>query len=264
MQAENQTQIINNDDASTEPSIREHSVYRFKYSPEFAEKLHTFAKDNEDADAKTFGETWAAWKEANATELESEKQRLRDLGCKSDMDTKMFRSVRYYFRKKGTEKKTPIKRKAYVGLPKGVLMEMDRHIDNHVYGDNFTPAKGHELFLESYKEAVTECFQTLKEKLEDAEIREKIKKTYKNRFFLLRTGHKGSHVREEEKMTEKLDEKKVEKADAAASKKLARSEKQAEKEKKRNEMLAKRQMRKKANAKKEEEAFVKALMRISV
>lgn len=250
--------IIN---ASPELSAYKHSVYRFKYNPEFAEKLHAFAKDNEDADAKTFGETWAAWKETNAALVESEKQRLRDLGCKSDMDTKMFRSVRYYFRKKGTEKKAPIKRKTYVGLPKGVLMEMDRHIEANVYGQDFTPAKGYDAFLASFSASVSECYQTMRrEQLSDSDIAEKIKKTYKNRFFLLRTGHKGSHTREEEKGTKEAG--KSEKV--ADSARLERDEKRAEREKKRQERQASAQMRKKAAIKKEQDAFVKALMRLGM
>jgi len=262
MQTQIETQTSN---AATEIASRTHSVYRFKYSPEFAEKLHAFAKDNEETDAKSFGELWCAWKETNAVSVEGEKQRLRDLGCKSDMDTKMFRSVRYYFRKKGTEKKTPTKRRVYVGLPKGALMEMDRHIETNVYGDNFTPAQGHAAFLTTFEVAVRECYEAMqKEELSDSEIAEKIKKTYKNRFFLLRTGHKGAHTREEEKEVVDNTEKAVAKTKESDAKKLAKNERDAEKEKKKQERQANAQMRKKVAAKKEQDAFVKALMRIKL
>jgi hypothetical protein len=97
----------------------------------------------------------------------------------------MFKSARYYFRKKSTENKEPIKRRVYVGSQKCLLEAMDNHIKNCINNGNFKPSDGFDEFCKNnvdiLKDQVTLLFQY---KITDtAEIKSKIKKTYKNRCF---------------------------------------------------------------------------------
>ena len=45
---------------------------------------------------------------------------------------KMFKSARYYFRKKSTEKKAPLERRDYGGTQKDMLDAMDYHIKTKI------------------------------------------------------------------------------------------------------------------------------------
>ena len=95
----------------------------------------------------------------------------------------MFKSARYYYRKKGTEKNAPVERRPYVCSQKELIEKMDDHIQLHMS----KPSDGFLDFcqsnLELLKKEVNHMVQTgFKDHLE---IKEKIKKAYKNRYFLI-------------------------------------------------------------------------------
>jgi hypothetical protein len=100
----------------------------------------------------------------------------------------MFKSARYYFRKKSTEKKAPSQRRDYVGAQPDLLDAIDEHIKTKVNDDNdFKPSDGFDDFCKNnisiLKEEVTFlCKNGFKD---SNEIKQKIKKTYKNRYFLI-------------------------------------------------------------------------------
>jgi hypothetical protein len=104
-----------------------------------------------------------------------------------DILDKMFKSARYYFRKKSTEKKAPAKRREYVSLQKSVLEKMDRHIEANLSANkNYKPATGFVAFCEENAEVLRECMEDLhRQNMTDCEeAQNKIKKTYKNRYFI--------------------------------------------------------------------------------
>ena len=98
----------------------------------------------------------------------------------------MFKSARYYFRKKSTEKKAPLERRDYVGTQKDMLDAMDSHIKSKINDDNYKPSDGFDEFCKSNLELLKEEISNLcKNGFTDSnEIKQKIKKTYKNRYFL--------------------------------------------------------------------------------
>ena len=152
-------------------------ILRYKYSPHMVEQLERFGRKYQHASSK----------EINHDEVVTETERLVALGCdNTNMEEKMFRSARYYFRKKGTEKKEPSKRKKYVSVPRLALTEMDNHIVTCITNDWYTPASGYEDFATRYEEVVTACKLHLESTgMEPAAIQAKIKKTYKNRYFVV-------------------------------------------------------------------------------
>jgi hypothetical protein len=99
----------------------------------------------------------------------------------------MFKSARYYFRKKSTEKKAPVKRRDYVGVNKTLLDAMDKHIKMSINTENYKPSDGFDEFCNKNKDMLREEVNILcKNGFTDSnEIKNKIKKTYKNRYFLL-------------------------------------------------------------------------------
>jgi hypothetical protein len=172
---------INNTNTNTNINI-----YRYKFTDEFTDELFKFSKIHQYDERKVFKEAWSLWMDDNDNLVNSEYRRLKELGYNGDIFDKMFKSARYYFRKKSTEKKEPAKRRIYVGTQKDLLEAMDDHIRSNINSGNFKPSEGFDEFCKEnvnlLKEEVTLlCRAGL---TNPDEIKSKIKKTYKNRYFL--------------------------------------------------------------------------------
>jgi hypothetical protein len=162
-------------------------IYRFKFTEEFMVYLYNFSKIHQYDDRKDFKEAWAVWTEENDDIIDGEMRRLLNLGYEGDVLDKMFKSARYYFRKKSTERIEPKQRRQYISVTKVLLDAMDRHIENNIYDDNYQPKTGFITFCKDneilLKDTISSIFgQGIKE---SELIEYKIKKTYKNRYFML-------------------------------------------------------------------------------
>jgi hypothetical protein len=98
----------------------------------------------------------------------------------------MFKSARYYFRKKSTEKKAPAGRRVYIGGQKELLDAMDSHIIAKITGNDCKPSESFDDFCKNNISVLQEEINMLIKNgiTNTKEIKEKIKKTYKNRYFL--------------------------------------------------------------------------------
>lgn len=162
-------------------------IYRFKFTEEFMVELYKFSKIHQYDDRKDFKEAWKVWTEENEDIIDEEIQRLINLGYDGDILEKMFKSARYYFRKKSTEKKEPKQRRQYISVNRDLLDAMDIHIDKNIYDENYKPKTG---FIEFCKDNETLLKDTIskiyEQDIKNSElIEDKIKKTYKNRYFML-------------------------------------------------------------------------------
>ena len=99
----------------------------------------------------------------------------------------MFKSARYYFRKKSTEKTVPKTRRLYVPVRKELLECMDKHIKLNIHNDDYKPSEGFATFCKEHIELLREEVSILcKNGLNNSEdIKNKFKKTYKNRYFIV-------------------------------------------------------------------------------
>jgi hypothetical protein len=160
------------------------SIYRYKFTDDFTQELYKFSKIHQYDHRKDFKDAWNIWTEENNDIVDGEVRRLANLGYDGDVLDKMFKSARYYFRKKNNEQKEPHQRRVYVGVQKEFLEAVDEHINNNI---NSKPSDGFSLFCQ-------EKIEILKEEVNrlckagmtcHIEIKDKIKKTYKNRYFML-------------------------------------------------------------------------------
>lgn len=164
------------------------SIYRYKFSTDFMEMLYQFSKIHQYDMRKDFKEAWNIWIEENVDEVNREIRRLDGLGYDGDILDKMFKSARYYFRKKSSAKKEPKERKIYVSCHKDTLDAMDSDILNGLKTNpEYKPADGFNIFCYKNMDILKdEVHRLIQANMEDSqEIREKIKKTYKNRYFML-------------------------------------------------------------------------------
>ena len=163
-------------------------IFRYKFSDSVVEEVHRFAQLHRGDDRHQFKDAWKDWVENNREFIQSETQRLVELGYQGDILDKMFKSARYYFRKKGTEKKEPVERRMYVTVSKDILSTVDRHISENMRNNGYTPANGYDDYCNNNKEVLTEWISNLRsEEFGIKDIQDKIKKTYKNRYYVLKT-----------------------------------------------------------------------------
>jgi hypothetical protein len=136
------------------------NIYRFKLTDSIIKEVHNFAKIHEFDDRKDFKEAWKIWVIEQNTIISQETQRLIELGYEGDVVDKMFKSARYYFRKKSTEKKEPKERRAYQSVSKQLLDAIDLHLKNVINNADFKPSNGFDMFCKEnislLKEEVTQ------------------------------------------------------------------------------------------------------------
>lgn len=160
-------------------------IYRFKFNDEFLIMLYKFAKLHQYDSRQDFKEAWKEWTELNTDEIEKEELRLTQIGYDKNVKEKMFKSARYYLRKKSVEKKQPIKRKKYIGINKNLIYLMDEQIKKGLENAVLKPSDGYNLFNTMHRDEIDiESKLLLDNNYTKEEIINKLKKTYKNRYFI--------------------------------------------------------------------------------
>ena len=203
-------------------------TYRHEFSKEFMADLSTFAKVHQYDDRHAYKSEWTRWVQQNNKAIEMETRRLEENGYKGDIQDKMFKAGRYYFKKKTTTTAdTPLNvatapaaaaaellsvpdlpltepaggRRAYITMSKNCIRMMDEHIRNasmssteefkpsscysdfyqtKMSSDEMTKEIGH--VIEKYEKTPGAMSNITPEELSD-QIMDKIKKTYKNRYY---------------------------------------------------------------------------------
>lgn len=213
-------------------------TYRHEFSKEFMEDLSRFSKVHQYDDRHAYKSEWQKWvNQENITEtMDIEKRRLQENGYTGDIDDKMFKAGRYYFRKKNktstsppnriTEQDvstpnsatdlpetpttapaaaaaSPPERRSYITMSKHCIRLMDQHIQEAASSTTsssvFKPSVCYNNFYETQMttDEMTKEIENVIEKYEKTpgamsnltevelteEIMDKIKKTYKNRYY---------------------------------------------------------------------------------
>lgn len=190
-----------------------HRVLRFEFSSQLVELVTAFANVHRYDDRKTYKEAWAQWMAgAEVADLfATEVARLKALGYKGDAADKLYKSGRYYFRtREPTVPHTPpsvatstpndangVRRglgnlgspRKYVLLNHALLGAMDAHIERSMQSnDEYTPAMGFSEFCKLHaRDAVllSEIARLVEIRDATRDIHQKLKKTYKNRYFMM-------------------------------------------------------------------------------
>jgi hypothetical protein len=191
-----------------------HQIYRFKLSEEVMNAITTFAKTHQYDERILYKESWNIWFQENKNMMEDEINRMTRLGYKGDIKDKMFKAGRYYFRKKNITKKDntkddkrhdatndakdeedeedaedaeDLKKRNYISTDGELLKDMDEHIKKSLLNKNFTPAIGYSDFCENNIDILQREIRRMfiENKMSPPDIVIKIKKTYKNRYFIL-------------------------------------------------------------------------------
>jgi len=167
-------------------------IYRYKFTEDFMLELYNFSKIHQYDHRKEFKEAWKIWTEENNALIEEEVNRLTLLGYEGDVFEKMFKSARYYFRKKSPEKPEPKQRRPYISVNRELLDAMDQHIEEHFGRPDYQPKTGFVEFCKDNESILKETIASIFEKnIRDLDlIQDKVKKTYKNRYFMFTANKK--------------------------------------------------------------------------
>lgn len=191
--------VDNNTLAHSKPK---NPVFRFNLSDEMVDALLQFSKTHQFDDRHSYTDAWNEWKNAPhiSNILADEIERLQGMdykGSAESIESKIFKSGRYYFRNKSFVKVPPKPRGKYVSVSKELICAMDEHIARGINNNNDnndghfpSPASPADLFNDFCKKCVG-VLKTEIDRLVDLEefsedpslIIPKIKKTYKNRAF---------------------------------------------------------------------------------
>jgi hypothetical protein len=168
--------------------IENQLIFRYKFDSAFVSDLFVFSKIHQYDHRKDFKEAWDVWVANNEELVSSEVRRLTNLGYNDDIIDKMFKSARYYYRKKSTEKRPPAQRRKYVAVDKDLLTAIDTHIKTGLGRENYKPASGFVDFCNNNVELLKTEVASLKKAgfVNHTDMKNKMKKTYKNRYFLLK------------------------------------------------------------------------------
>jgi hypothetical protein len=182
-------EMLREDDPVEENNKIKAPIFRFQFTEAFMEDLYKFAKIHQYDHRKDFKEAWQIWLEENEDLVQEETDRLNNLGYDGDILDKMFKSARYYFRKKSPVKPEPKQRRQYISVSHELLEAMDAHIRTNIGLANYQPKTGFIDFYEANKCLVVQIFRSFFElNIKDGKfIQTKLKKTYKNRYFMLVT-----------------------------------------------------------------------------
>jgi hypothetical protein len=161
------------------------STFRFKFTDEMLNVLRDFSIVHQFDPPKVFKEAFEEFKDENKEIIDREKLTLFKNGYSGDVYVKMYKSARYYFKNKDyTQKdKSEKKRRKYIAQDRDFLNIIDEHVDTAIE-NNIKPSNAFARFIELYENEYTCESRRLCEYLEKDQIEHKIKKTYKNRYFI--------------------------------------------------------------------------------
>ena len=174
------TEIMSADD---DTSIK---TLRFKFSENVINELHYFGKLHQYDTREQYNDAWSVWLEEKNDIIREETRRLEETGYEGNIADKLYKSARYYYRKKSSEKIEPKSRRKYVTLDKSILQSMDNHIQNNSKKADYTPKLYYEEYCREHKEVLASEIERIlnNDELSEAVIQDKFKKTYKNRYYL--------------------------------------------------------------------------------
>ena len=130
-------------------------TYRFKFSNDFKKIINNFAQMNKEIqDKEEWDYNFDQWAKENEQIILEEQRRLDNNGYVGDISCKqgkIYKSARYYFKNKSSEKKQPKKRRVYVALDRDLLDAIDKDISSIINSRLDVTPKPHRAFTNFIK-----------------------------------------------------------------------------------------------------------------
>ena len=158
------------------------TIYRYKFTDGFMKEIKKFIDIHRFDESIVFKEAWVKWYDDHSTVVDAESTFLKEKGYGGDIASKMYKSVRYYYKNKPLSSKKPKKRQKYIRIDTEILEIMDRFIDDN----KEKPSASYEKFIRTNGALLNKNEDNLIQNgLSKEDIALKMKKTFKNRYFRL-------------------------------------------------------------------------------
>ena len=181
-------------------------IQRFKYSDTMSSLLDKFAEIHRHDNPRYFRSFWDEFIKSNLNVFEREVGLLEARGYKSDPYIAMYKSALFYYRKfyDGSGKKKnckKIKNHPYSKFPTELIQLIDtviekyismnlKQVSTHDYMCDITPASCYTEFCDNYKDDLyihireyVRQRQSAGDNVSSSVVSNKLKKTFKNRFY---------------------------------------------------------------------------------
>jgi hypothetical protein len=168
-------------------------IFRYKLSDDIMLNITQFAKIHQLDDRHSYKEAWNHWLADNQDSVEREVSRLGQVGYTGDVIDKMFKAGRYYFREKNDSKPAKVQveknKRDYIVMSHEMIQAMDAHLKSIINQTDFKPALAYDEFCKKHMELLRKEIVRLvaDNTITGKKIADKFKKTYKNRYFSLKT-----------------------------------------------------------------------------
>lgn len=166
-------------------------AYRIVFRPELRDKLRAFSKIHEFDALSDYKEAWTEWCETHEEDLTTEYEHVRRQGVEcsfDDMVHRLYTSARYYHRKLPTNPPPPKSRNVYVRISSSLLDAIRDHIQYELDYGYHKPSMAFKSFYEENEPHIRQEIKRIQETqtlLTKNEFSQKLKKAYKNMYFML-------------------------------------------------------------------------------
>ena len=187
---------------TTNIETRIQTPYRHNFSDDFVSILLTFLRNHKHDNREDFNSSWEEFIDVNDEEILKERKKLKENGYNGDFNEKIYKSARFYFLKKVIQEcpktndnlkkrvlinntSTTKQKKTYIRISECFKEYIDKHIIT-IIGDIDKPSDCYESFCKTHTDQIKlEINLLISKGFDSYKIPEKIKKTFKNRFFPL-------------------------------------------------------------------------------
>tara|TARA_B100001094_G_scaffold127562_1_gene123526 strand:- start:8796 stop:9332 length:537 start_codon:yes stop_codon:yes gene_type:complete len=165
------------------------TTYRFKFNKELLDSIREFSKLHSNDNCDDFLDAFHLWKRVNNEIISLEEKRILDLGFNGNIEEKIYKSARYYFKnKKNTTYKLNKQLKTnYIPRNPVFFKMMETYI-------NKNPIKASLLYKEFINETDTNILSEINTEivrlktfeLNQTECLQKIKKMFNNAYYKIK------------------------------------------------------------------------------
>ena len=165
------------------------TTYRFKFNKELLDSIREFSKLHSNDNCDDFLDAFHLWKRVNNEIISLEEKRILDLGFNGNIEEKIYKSARYYFKnKKNTSYKLNKQLKTnYIPRNPVFFKMMETYI-------NKNPIKASLLYKEFINETDTNILSEINTEivrlktfeLNQTECLKKIKKMFNNAYYKIK------------------------------------------------------------------------------
>ncbi len=172
--------------------------FRYDFTEEIGKILKDFSDEHESETGKEFQKSWNIWimSDEIKKQLKEECDRLLNEGYNEDVWDKMYKSARYYYKKKTKKEKVVKEKIKHTNRFSTIFLKtMDDSIKNQLKHEieekneiTISQPKSYTDFCNSNKDNLLNEFKRIRQEKgqipDDIDV--KLRKTYKNRFHALR------------------------------------------------------------------------------